>query len=143
MALEDNIKYFRKEKGLSQKELGEIIGVAQKQISQYASGQRRPDCFNIVYLARALDVTCEELVNGVQMKLYRLWQNDNNDYDTYDSAVVCAESEDEAKSIADTEFSGDLAYGSWVSIDKVKCQLIGNAVSGMKKGIIVASFNAG
>ena len=62
MALEDNIKYFRKEKGLSQKELGEIIGVAQKQISQYESGQRRPDCFNIVYLARALGTTAEELV---------------------------------------------------------------------------------
>jgi len=45
MALEDNIKHFRTEKGFSQKELGEMIGVAQKQISQYESGQRRPDCF--------------------------------------------------------------------------------------------------
>ena len=143
MALEDNIKHFRTEKGFSQKELGEMIGVAQKQISQYESGQRRPDCYNIVYLAKALDVTCEELVNGVQMKLYRLWQNDNNGYDTHDSAVVCAESEDEAKSIADTEFSSEPVYGTWVSVDKVKCQLIGNAVSGMKKGIVVASFNAG
>ena len=77
------------------------------------------------------------------MNLYKLWQDDNDDYDTYDSAVVCAESEDEAKSIADTEFDSEPIYGSWVAREKVRCQLIGYAVSGMKKGIVVASFNAG
>lgn len=62
MALEDNIKKYRMAKGLSQTELAKMIGVAQKQISQYESGQRRPDCFNIVYLAKALDTTAEKLV---------------------------------------------------------------------------------
>ena len=31
------------------------------------------------------------------MKLYLLSQDDNNDYDTYDSIVVCAESEEDAR----------------------------------------------
>ena len=31
------------------------------------------------------------------MKLYLISQSKNDDYDTYDSAVVCAESEEEAK----------------------------------------------
>lgn len=139
MALEDNIKYFRTEKGFSQEELAKMIGVAQKQISQYESGQRRPDCFNIVYLARALGTTCEELINGIQMKLYKLWQTDNNDYDAYGSVVVCAENEKEAKMIANIEFKSD----TLVSENKVRCQLLGNASSDTQKGIIIASFNAG
>lgn len=64
MALEDNIRKCRTAKGFSQEELAKKIGVAQKQISQYESGQRRPDCFNIVYLAKALDTTAEQLVDG-------------------------------------------------------------------------------
>jgi hypothetical protein len=30
-------------------------------------------------------------------KLYRIWQDVNINYDTYDEAVVCAESEEEAR----------------------------------------------
>jgi hypothetical protein len=30
-------------------------------------------------------------------KLYRIWQIKNSGYDTYDSAIVCAETEEEAK----------------------------------------------
>lgn len=33
------------------------------------------------------------------MKIYKISQNVNNEYDTYDSAVVYAESEEEAKQI--------------------------------------------
>ncbi len=33
------------------------------------------------------------------MKIYRISQNITYGYDTYDSAVVCAENEDEAKKI--------------------------------------------
>lgn len=33
------------------------------------------------------------------MKLYLISQNVNNGYDTYDSAVVCAETEEEARMI--------------------------------------------
>lgn len=64
MSLAENIKNRRTAKGFSQEELAKKIGVAQKQISQYESGQRRPDCFNIVYLAKALDTTAEQLIDG-------------------------------------------------------------------------------
>lgn len=33
------------------------------------------------------------------MNLYLIWQDENNDYDTYDSAIVCAKSGDEAVKI--------------------------------------------
>ena len=33
------------------------------------------------------------------MKIYEISQDENNAYDTYDSAIVCAENEEEAKKI--------------------------------------------
>lgn len=82
------------------------------------------------------------------MNLYKIWQDVNHEYDTYDSAVVCAENEDEAKQISIDEFvrfydPDDYDYHAWTTIDKVQCKLIGIADEDMTKGIVVASFNAG
>lgn len=83
------------------------------------------------------------------MNLYKVWQDVNNDYDTYDSAVVCAENEDEAKQISVDEFGGvpgdpdDFDDSTWTTIDKIQCKLIGIADEDMTKGVVVASFNAG
>jgi hypothetical protein len=50
------------------------------------------------------------------MNLYLISQDDRDDYDTYDSAVVAAETEEEARSInpSGDEFS-DYPYRSWAS----------------------------
>ena len=69
------------------------------------------------------------------MKLWRISQDINNGYDTFDSAVVAANNE---KAARETEFG----YG-WCSSEHVKAEHIGEAKRGTKPGIIVASFNAG
>jgi len=38
------------------------------------------------------------------MKIYKISQNVNNDYDTYSDAIVCAENEEEARIINPSEF---------------------------------------
>ena len=80
------------------------------------------------------------------MNLYLISQSVNNGYDTYDSAVVCAESEEEARSIhpnGDLDWNGGNGpYGTWCNKDSVSVQLIGSAID-QQKGIILASFNAG
>ena len=72
--------------------------------------------------------------------LYRLTQDDNTWYDTFDSAVVCAGSEEEAKAIEVGRW-GD----AWAnSPDSVHVELIGTALDdGCVGDVIVASFNAG
>lgn len=83
------------------------------------------------------------------MNLYKVWQDVNNNYDTYDSAVICAENENEAKQISIDELvrvpadPSDYDYSTWATIDELQCKLIGTASSNTKKGIVVASFNAG
>ena len=93
------------------------------------------------------------------MKLYKIWQEVNNSYDTYDSAIVCAKDEEEAKTISPDEWSEPylsfydeeqkaiknkkLFCSSWAGINDIKVEYIGEATKGIEKGVILASFNTG
>ena len=83
------------------------------------------------------------------MKLWLISQTKNSGYDTYDSAVVAAETEEAARlihpaEIADFGWPRSLSsYPSWSFPKDVKVRLIGDAVPGTKPGSICASFNAG
>ena len=80
------------------------------------------------------------------MKLWRISQETNNSYDTYDSAVVAADLEDEAKMMNphNGEDIKKKMYNEWVGTpDLVICEYIGEAKEGTEKGVICASYNAG
>lgn len=82
------------------------------------------------------------------MKLYHISQSYNKGYDTYSDMVVCAESEDDAKSIHPNEqygYVGDLwKSDSWCRYpDEVTAIYLGEADALLKRGIICASFHAG
>lgn len=87
------------------------------------------------------------------MNIYKISQGVNNDYDTYDSAIVCAENEEEAKKIhprgeydykeKNDDIKEEENYGSWAKKEFVEVEYIGVAKEGLEKGVIVASFNAG
>lgn len=85
------------------------------------------------------------------MNLYAISQDQNTGYDVYDSAVVAAATEEDARrqhpdgtvwgvdpgKWADT-------YSSWCSDPVyVRVTLIGTAAPGIAAGVIVSSFNAG
>lgn len=76
------------------------------------------------------------------MKLWLISQDVNNNYDTYDSAVVAASDEEAAKKIHPGKH--DSWVGDWASPDNVKVEYLGMAKPGTKDGtVICASFNAG
>jgi hypothetical protein len=95
------------------------------------------------------------------MNLYLISQRVNTGYDTYDSAVVAAESEHDAIRIHpgyefhEFDENGILYFKfadgsrrqtedySWASIENVSAKLIGTATEGIERGVICASFNAG
>jgi hypothetical protein len=85
----------------------------------------------------------------MKMKLFLISQTDNKDYDTYDSAVVCAPNEDAARLMDPGGKNGEPAeFGREFSVwcftaDKVVVQLIGDAAPGLPLGVVCASFNAG
>jgi len=81
------------------------------------------------------------------MFLYRISQDVNNGYDTYDSAIVCAESEDEAQMILPggyDDWDGKNGYSStWCVVKDVQVEIIGIAANNLPKGVVIASYNAG
>lgn len=85
------------------------------------------------------------------MNLYLLSQSVNNDYDTFDAVIVCAESELEARKIhpygdgcdATDPIAPRYIKEAWVEIKDVHVTLIGVANPGVPKGVVLASFNGG
>lgn len=93
------------------------------------------------------------------MKLWLISQNANNDWDTYDSAVVAAETEEEARRTypndEDIRWNGskwlwyldddrvlDYSFSCWTSPDNVSVEFLADGFKG-KAGPVCASFNAG
>lgn len=86
------------------------------------------------------------------MKLWLIEQDSVGGYDTYDSAVVCAATEEDAKN---THPSGVLWSelpekpewwqwkDTWGAPETVKATYIGEAAPDLPPGAVCASFNAG
>lgn len=58
----ENLKLAREQKGLSQKDVAEKIGVAKSTYSLYESGNREPNVQIIKKIANVLDVSADELL---------------------------------------------------------------------------------
>lgn len=54
----------RKELGLTQKQLSEILGVTNKAVSKWETNQGLPDVGMLSELGKALGVTVDELLDG-------------------------------------------------------------------------------
>lgn len=89
------------------------------------------------------------------MKLWKIWQAENSNYDTYDSAVVAAPDEEVARDI-NPGYHGESwqsptikwpvtdRYTDWArNREAVYVEYIGEAKEGTTTGVIIASFNAG
>ena len=79
------------------------------------------------------------------MKLWLISQTKNDNYDTYDSAVVAAETEEAARNIhpsGDQRSWGKSNY-DWCDLEYVQVKYLGVAKEGQESGVICDSFNAG
>ena len=63
MNIGDNIRRIRQKKGLSQKQLGELLHMSPIMISQYENGKRNPKLETIQKIAKALETTPGYLMN--------------------------------------------------------------------------------
>lgn len=78
------------------------------------------------------------------MNLYLLSQTTTTGYDTTDSVVVAAKSPKDARKIHPTKTDWDETPGySWARPADVDVEYIGKAGRDIKRGVILASFNAG
>ena len=101
MTVGQNIRFYRKDRSLTQKQLGELLGQAQNTIAQWESGYTQPSFGQLERLAEALNVNCVSfLPDGWSF----LEENDVSDTEAYESALADAKQETDtiirAKNIA-------------------------------------------
>lgn len=64
MTLGGRIARLRKERGLSQEALAELVGVSRQAVSKWELDEAQPDAAKIVLLAQALEVSTDQLLLG-------------------------------------------------------------------------------
>ena len=82
---------------------------------------------------------------AVKMNLYLISQDENDAYDTYDSAVVIAENSGKAKMMhpSGNEWDGKCGrFGTWASVEHIYVKYIGMSES-RTSGVVLSSFNSG
>lgn len=62
MNIHENLKNARKATGITQKELAEIIGVHQKDISRWENGERTPSIEAFAGICKALKISADILL---------------------------------------------------------------------------------
>lgn len=60
----DNIRKFRKQKKMTQKELGNKLGISQSAINQFENNKTAPKLTTIIKVADALDVLPRDLIGN-------------------------------------------------------------------------------
>lgn len=63
-----NIKRYREEKGWSQRELAEKLGVKQSAVGMWESGRNNPEYGRLEEIASVFGITIDELINGPAAK---------------------------------------------------------------------------
>lgn len=64
MKLEEKLIHLRKEEGLSQSKLAEMMGVSRQTISRWETGTSVPTSENMKYLSRLYGVSLDELLHN-------------------------------------------------------------------------------
>ena len=63
MTLADRIQQLRKQKGISQEELADRVGVSRQAVSKWETGESTPELSKVVLLARAFRITTDQLLS--------------------------------------------------------------------------------
>ncbi|MBP3921430.1 MAG: helix-turn-helix transcriptional regulator [Ruminiclostridium sp.] len=64
MQFSENLQNLRKEKGLSQEELGEQLSVSRQTISKWEKGTAYPDMLNLMTISQFFGISADELISG-------------------------------------------------------------------------------
>lgn len=64
MNFHKTLQRLRKEKGLSQEELGEKLGVSRQTISKWEGASAYPDMLNLLTISRFFEISVDELISG-------------------------------------------------------------------------------
>ena len=65
--LGDKLYQLRKDKGISQEELADKLGVSRQAISKWERGEALPDTDNLISIAKLYEVSLDQLVGNTNV----------------------------------------------------------------------------
>lgn len=68
MKFNENLKYLRKQSGLTQEQLAEKLNVSRQAVTKWESGQAMPDVENIKEISYLFSVTVDTLIGDIENK---------------------------------------------------------------------------
>ncbi len=95
MSIGANIVRLRKEKGWTQAELGEKLGVSNQAVSKWESGMTLPDVMLLPHIAKILGVSIEDLYNEADNAELAIEKSLNKDFGSEDNRVLVISAENE------------------------------------------------
>lgn len=66
MSISNRIQTLRKQKGISQEELADKVGVSRQAVSKWESGQSVPDLDKIIIISEYFNVTTDYIIKGIE-----------------------------------------------------------------------------
>lgn len=66
MNLSENLKLLRRQTGIGQAKLADMIGISPKTVSHWETGYTEPSVDELIKLADVFDVSIDELVGRIQ-----------------------------------------------------------------------------
>ena len=85
----NRIKEIRKKFGVSQRQLGQLLGVSQTTINAWETGRNEPDIGNIFVMADHFDTTPKKLMGYVDQCAQCDFRKDGTAYDFSCSDCAC------------------------------------------------------
>lgn len=67
MKFAENLKRIRKEKNLSQEEVGEIMTVSRQSVSKYEQGKTYPEIEKLMLLSKEFNITIDGLISDYEL----------------------------------------------------------------------------
>jgi len=71
--LGQRIKKLRERKGLTQKQLGELLGITREAVSRYENNKQRPRTAKIIQFARHLNTSTDYLFGLEDEPVYKIY----------------------------------------------------------------------
>ena len=128
------LKELRKEKGLTQEQLSELLGVTNRSVSRWENGVNMPDFDLVIELVNYFDVSVEEFLNGER-------KNEMNDKKTEETLLKVADYTNEERIRVTRRLNGLFIAGVVAMLLYVFLEANGLADTGIYEDI--ASFALG
>ena len=87
MNIAERIQKLRKEKGISQEELADKIGVSRQAVSKWENAQSIPDIEKTILLSEYFEVTADYILKGEEVEVLDITESLKSLY--ISGAVVC------------------------------------------------------